>query len=177
MDDGFMASSTPSFLTDSLEMAMEVENENSKTPCFSCAFDSQSGGRSFSAESYLASGSLKRYVFSSVTVTVLRCSPHGPLVPLNPGSFLIHFSFIHHDPEVCLVAHQSGKGYCVYAHALAPVPSFVSSRMLQEDCSVRTFHNWGNAAISSFDAFVLQHLCSLQRSDHLYRCLVCIREL
>ncbi|NXX75480.1 MMS22 protein, partial [Urocolius indicus] len=56
----FVASSTPSFLTDSLEMAMEVENENSKLPCFSCAFDSQNGGRNFSAESYLASGSLKR---------------------------------------------------------------------------------------------------------------------
>ncbi|XP_054249015.1 protein MMS22-like [Indicator indicator] len=60
MDDDFMASSTPSFLTDSLELAMEVENKNSKPPCFSCAFDNQSGGRSFSAESYLASGSLKR---------------------------------------------------------------------------------------------------------------------
>ncbi|KFR17631.1 Protein MMS22-like, partial [Opisthocomus hoazin] len=54
------ASSTPPFLTESLEMAMEVENENSKPPCFSCAFDNQNGGRSFSAESYLASGSLKR---------------------------------------------------------------------------------------------------------------------
>ncbi|KAM6405827.1 protein MMS22-like [Pluvialis apricaria] len=60
MDDDFMASSTPPFLTESLEMAMEVENENSKPPCFSCAFDNQNGGRSFSAESYLASGSLKR---------------------------------------------------------------------------------------------------------------------
>lgn len=61
MDDDFVASSTPPFLTESLEMAMEVENENSKPPCFSCAFDNQNGGRSFSAESYLASGSLKRY--------------------------------------------------------------------------------------------------------------------
>ncbi|XP_029892094.1 protein MMS22-like [Aquila chrysaetos chrysaetos] len=60
MDDDFVASSTPPFLTESLEMAMEVENENSKPPCFSCAFDNQNGGRSFSAESYLASGSLKR---------------------------------------------------------------------------------------------------------------------
>ncbi|NXT76225.1 MMS22 protein, partial [Zapornia atra] len=56
----FMASSTPPFLTESLEMAMEMGNENSEPPCFSCAFDSQNGGRSFSAESYLASGSLKR---------------------------------------------------------------------------------------------------------------------
>ncbi|KAK4825244.1 hypothetical protein QYF61_025643 [Mycteria americana] len=60
MDDDFVASSTPPFLTESLEMAMQVENENSKPPCFSCAFDNQNGGRSFSAESYLASGSLKR---------------------------------------------------------------------------------------------------------------------
>ncbi|NXY41469.1 MMS22 protein, partial [Ceuthmochares aereus] len=56
----FVASSIPPFLTDSLEMAMEVENENSNPPCFNCAFDNQNGGRSFSAESYLASGSLKR---------------------------------------------------------------------------------------------------------------------
>ncbi|NXJ75798.1 MMS22 protein, partial [Trogon melanurus] len=56
----FVAPSTPLFLTESLEMAMEVENETSKPPCFSCAFDNQNGGRSFSAESYLASGSLKR---------------------------------------------------------------------------------------------------------------------
>ncbi|XP_053916905.1 protein MMS22-like isoform X2 [Cuculus canorus] len=60
MDDDFVASSTTPFLTDSLEMAMEVENENSNPPCFSCVFDNQNGGRSFSAESYLASGSLKR---------------------------------------------------------------------------------------------------------------------
>ncbi|KAM9196159.1 protein MMS22-like [Mergus octosetaceus] len=59
-DDDFMASFTPPLLTESLEMAMEVENETSKPSCFSCAFDNQSGGRIFSAESYLASGSLKR---------------------------------------------------------------------------------------------------------------------
>ncbi|XP_017674174.1 PREDICTED: protein MMS22-like [Lepidothrix coronata] len=58
MEDEFEALSTPSFLTESLDMAMEVENE--KPPCFSCAFDNQNGGRSFSAESYLANGSLKR---------------------------------------------------------------------------------------------------------------------
>ncbi|NXC32813.1 MMS22 protein, partial [Campylorhamphus procurvoides] len=56
----FEASSTPPFLTESLEMAMEVENGTSQLPCFSCAFDNLNGGRSFSAESYLASGSLKR---------------------------------------------------------------------------------------------------------------------
>ncbi|NWS18531.1 MMS22 protein, partial [Pachyramphus minor] len=54
----FEALSTPPFLTESLEMAMEVEKE--KPPCFSCAFDNQNGGRNFSAESYLANGSLKR---------------------------------------------------------------------------------------------------------------------
>ncbi|XP_039246738.1 protein MMS22-like isoform X2 [Pipra filicauda] len=58
MEEEFEALSTPSFLTESLDMAMEVENE--KPPCFSCAFDNQNGGRSFSAESYLANGSLKR---------------------------------------------------------------------------------------------------------------------
>ncbi|NXC41671.1 MMS22 protein, partial [Penelope pileata] len=51
---------TPPLLTESLEMAMETESENSKPPCFSCAFDNQTGGRSFSADSYLAGGSLKR---------------------------------------------------------------------------------------------------------------------
>lgn len=61
MDEDFVASSTPPFLTESLEMAMEVENANSRPPCFSCAFDNQNGGRIFSTESYLASGSLKRY--------------------------------------------------------------------------------------------------------------------
>ncbi|KAM6280262.1 protein MMS22-like isoform 2-T2 [Porphyrio hochstetteri] len=60
MNSDFMAACTPPFLTESLEMAMEMENENSEPPCFSCAFDNQNGGRSFSAESYLASGSLKR---------------------------------------------------------------------------------------------------------------------
>ncbi|XP_074006815.1 LOW QUALITY PROTEIN: protein MMS22-like [Numenius arquata] len=71
MDDDFEASSTPLFLTESLEMAMEVQNENSKPPCFSCAFDNQNGGRSFSADSYLASGSLKRVLLR------LDPSPNG----------------------------------------------------------------------------------------------------
>ncbi|XP_053830425.1 protein MMS22-like isoform X1 [Vidua macroura] len=60
MEDDFGASSTFPFLTESLELAMEVEHENSRPSFFSCAFDSQDGGRRFSAESYLASGSLKR---------------------------------------------------------------------------------------------------------------------
>uniref|UniRef100_A0A8D0HB23 Protein MMS22-like n=1 Tax=Sphenodon punctatus TaxID=8508 RepID=A0A8D0HB23_SPHPU len=47
-------------LTESLEMAMEVEKECSRPPCFSCASNSRDGGRNFSAESYLESGSLKR---------------------------------------------------------------------------------------------------------------------
>lgn len=62
VNDDFMDSFTPPLLSDSLQMAMEVENEKSNPPCFSCIFDNQNGGRSFSAESYLASGSLKRYV-------------------------------------------------------------------------------------------------------------------
>ncbi|NXA35546.1 MMS22 protein, partial [Eudromia elegans] len=56
----YMDSFTPPLLTDSLEIAMEVEQENSKPSCFSCVFDNQNGGRNFSSESYLASGSLKR---------------------------------------------------------------------------------------------------------------------
>uniref|UniRef100_A0A8C5UFV5 Protein MMS22-like n=1 Tax=Malurus cyaneus samueli TaxID=2593467 RepID=A0A8C5UFV5_9PASS len=61
METDFGAFSTPPFLTESLELAMEVEEmENSRPSCFSCAFDNQNGGRRFSAESYLASGSLKR---------------------------------------------------------------------------------------------------------------------
>uniref|UniRef100_A0A803W3S6 Protein MMS22-like n=1 Tax=Ficedula albicollis TaxID=59894 RepID=A0A803W3S6_FICAL len=60
MEDDFGAFSTSPFLTESLELAMEVENESSGLSCFSCAFDSQNGGRRFSAVSYLASGSLKR---------------------------------------------------------------------------------------------------------------------
>ncbi|XP_066035617.1 protein MMS22-like isoform X1 [Chamaea fasciata] len=60
MEDDLGASSTSPFFTESLELAMEVENEGSRPSCFSCAFDSQNGGRRFSAESYLASGSLKR---------------------------------------------------------------------------------------------------------------------
>ncbi|NXR59915.1 MMS22 protein, partial [Rhadina sibilatrix] len=56
----FGPSSTSPFLTESLELAMEVEHEISRPSCFSCAFDSQNGGRKFSADSYLASGSLKR---------------------------------------------------------------------------------------------------------------------
>ncbi|XP_012877806.1 PREDICTED: protein MMS22-like [Dipodomys ordii] len=47
------------FLTDSLEL--ELETEWCKPPCFSCAFDNRGGGgKDFSGESYLASGSLKR---------------------------------------------------------------------------------------------------------------------
>ncbi|XP_053143556.1 protein MMS22-like isoform X2 [Hemicordylus capensis] len=47
-------------LTDSLEMAMEVERQCSIPPSFSCASDTRTGGKTFSADSYLASGSLKR---------------------------------------------------------------------------------------------------------------------
>ncbi|XP_074846957.1 protein MMS22-like [Carettochelys insculpta] len=60
MDDEFTISITSPYVTESLEMAMEVEKENSKLPCFSCALDNRDGGRHFSVESYLASGSLKR---------------------------------------------------------------------------------------------------------------------
>ncbi|XP_025067349.1 protein MMS22-like isoform X1 [Alligator sinensis] len=60
MDNDFTPALTSPYLTESLELAMEVEMENSRPPCFSCALDSQNGGRHFSGESYLATGSLKR---------------------------------------------------------------------------------------------------------------------
>lgn len=89
MEDDFGASSTPPFLTESLELAMEVENESSRPSCFSCAFDNQSGGRRFSADSYLASGSLKRYgIFLNYKYkSLLKCSFHSCLVPLNADRF------------------------------------------------------------------------------------------
>ncbi|KAM9004544.1 protein MMS22-like isoform 2-T2 [Sarcophilus harrisii] len=48
-----------SFLTESLEL--ELETEWCRPPCFSCASD---GRKSFSPDSHLASGSLKRLIFS-----------------------------------------------------------------------------------------------------------------
>lgn len=89
MEDDFGAFSTSPFLTESLELAMEVENESSGPSCFSCAFDSQNGGRRFSAESYLASGSLKRYgVFLNYKYkSLLTCYFYSCLVPLNVDSF------------------------------------------------------------------------------------------
>ncbi|XP_062980932.1 protein MMS22-like [Elgaria multicarinata webbii] len=60
MDDNFRAPSVPSSLTESLEMAMEVERQCSRHLSFSCASDLRNGGKGFSADSYLASGSLKR---------------------------------------------------------------------------------------------------------------------
>ncbi|XP_044305201.1 protein MMS22-like [Varanus komodoensis] len=60
MDDDFSAPSVPSSLTESLEMAMEVERQCFRHLSFSCASDLRNGGKSISADSYLASGSLKR---------------------------------------------------------------------------------------------------------------------
>ncbi|XP_004710990.1 protein MMS22-like [Echinops telfairi] len=58
--DNCSAAST--FLTDSLEL--ELGTEWCKPPCFSCAFDDRGGGRTFSGESYLSSGSLKRLILN-----------------------------------------------------------------------------------------------------------------
>ncbi|XP_075410864.1 protein MMS22-like [Tenrec ecaudatus] len=58
--DNCSAGST--FLTDSLEL--ELGTEWCKPPCFSCAFDDRGGGKSFSGESYLSSGSLKRLILN-----------------------------------------------------------------------------------------------------------------
>ncbi|XP_067323526.1 protein MMS22-like [Anolis sagrei] len=60
MDDDFLASSVPSSFPESLEMAMEVEAQSSRLFNFSCASDLTNGGKSFSPDSYLASGSFKR---------------------------------------------------------------------------------------------------------------------
>ncbi|XP_042326263.1 protein MMS22-like [Sceloporus undulatus] len=60
MDDDFIASSLPSSFPESLEMAMEVEGQSSRLFRFSCASDLRNGGKSFSPDSYLASGSFKR---------------------------------------------------------------------------------------------------------------------
>uniref|UniRef100_UPI00253FA919 protein MMS22-like n=1 Tax=Euleptes europaea TaxID=460621 RepID=UPI00253FA919 len=60
MDNGFSTPSEPLLVTESIEMAMEVEMELSRFCGFSCASDVRTGKRSFSTDSYLASGSLKR---------------------------------------------------------------------------------------------------------------------
>nr|XP_023399423.1 LOW QUALITY PROTEIN: protein MMS22-like [Loxodonta africana] len=51
------------FLTDSLELELGTE-WCKPPPCFSCAFDSRGGGQSFSGESYLSSGALKRLILN-----------------------------------------------------------------------------------------------------------------
>ncbi|KAM9666265.1 protein MMS22-like [Trichechus inunguis] len=56
--DNCSAASTS--LTDSFEL--ELGTEWCKPPCFSCAFDNRGGGKSFSGESYLSSGALKRLI-------------------------------------------------------------------------------------------------------------------
>lgn len=102
MEDDCGASSTSPFLTESLELAMEVEHENSRPSFFSCAFDSQSGGRRFSAESHLASGSLKRYgIFLNYKYKSLpRCSFHSCLVLTG---FQVSLFSSSSDPEINLV--------------------------------------------------------------------------
>ncbi|KAH0622164.1 hypothetical protein JD844_024220 [Phrynosoma platyrhinos] len=60
MDDDFIASSVPSSFPESLEMAMELERQSSRLFSFSCASDLRNGGKIFSPDSYLASGSFKR---------------------------------------------------------------------------------------------------------------------
>ncbi|XP_058030990.1 protein MMS22-like isoform X2 [Ahaetulla prasina] len=60
MDDDSSTHSVPSSFTDSLEAAMEIEGHYSQVLSFSCVSDLKSEGKSFSPDSYLASGSLKR---------------------------------------------------------------------------------------------------------------------
>uniref|UniRef100_A0A8D0DNI8 Protein MMS22-like n=1 Tax=Salvator merianae TaxID=96440 RepID=A0A8D0DNI8_SALMN len=60
MDDDFSTPSGSSLLTESIEMAMDVERQTPRLLSFSCTSDIRNGGKSFSADSYLVSGSLKR---------------------------------------------------------------------------------------------------------------------
>ncbi|XP_015673226.1 protein MMS22-like [Protobothrops mucrosquamatus] len=60
MDDDSSIHSVPSSLTESLEAAMEIEGQYSRVLSFSCVSDLKNEGKSFSPDSYLASGSLKR---------------------------------------------------------------------------------------------------------------------
>lgn len=62
MDDDSSTHSVPSSFTESLEASMEIEGHYSQILSFSCVSDLKSEGKSFSPDSYLASGSLKRYV-------------------------------------------------------------------------------------------------------------------
>ncbi|XP_019488926.1 PREDICTED: protein MMS22-like [Hipposideros armiger] len=58
-----ICSAASTFLTDSLEL--ELGTEWCKPPCFSCAFDNRGGGgKHFSGESYLSSGTLKRLLLN-----------------------------------------------------------------------------------------------------------------
>ncbi|XP_034264928.1 protein MMS22-like isoform X1 [Pantherophis guttatus] len=60
MDDDSSTHSMPFSFTESLEAAMEIEGHYSQILSFSCVSDLKSEGTSFSPDSYLASGSLKR---------------------------------------------------------------------------------------------------------------------
>ncbi|KAM6460680.1 protein MMS22-like isoform 2-T2 [Liasis olivaceus] len=60
MDYDSSTHSMPSSFTDSLEAAMEIEGHYPRVLAFSCVSDLRSEGKSFSPDSYLAGGSLKR---------------------------------------------------------------------------------------------------------------------
>ncbi|XP_072355683.1 protein MMS22-like isoform X2 [Scyliorhinus torazame] len=59
MDDNFGGSLTPPVSPNVIEM-METDMECCRLPCFSCVLGQRDGGKSFSADGYLASGSLNR---------------------------------------------------------------------------------------------------------------------
>ncbi|XP_038655473.1 protein MMS22-like [Scyliorhinus canicula] len=59
MDDNFGGSLTPPVSPNVIEL-METDMECCRPPCFSCVLGQRDGGKSFSADGYLASGSLNR---------------------------------------------------------------------------------------------------------------------
>ncbi|XP_078068762.1 protein MMS22-like isoform X3 [Mustelus asterias] len=63
MDDNFGGSLTPPVSPYVIEM-METDMECCRPPCFSCILGQRDGGRSFSADGYLTSGSLNRQQIS-----------------------------------------------------------------------------------------------------------------
>ncbi|XP_078236423.1 protein MMS22-like isoform X1 [Pogona vitticeps] len=60
MDADFTVPLMPSSFSDSLEIGMEVDRQPSRFLSFSCVSELTGGGKSFSSDSYLASGSFKR---------------------------------------------------------------------------------------------------------------------
>ena len=76
MDADFTLPSMPSSFSDILEISMEVDRQPSRFLSFSCVSELTAGGKSFSPDSYLASGSFKRYVELLDKIGALKMYPH-----------------------------------------------------------------------------------------------------